>query len=495
MDTALPQGFPLNEYRIESTLGIGGFGVTYLATDANLNLKVAIKEYLPGDVALRAADHSVRSKSPEGAETFNWGRRRFLDESRTLASFRHPNIVRVMRFFEANGTAYMVMEFVAGQPFDQWIRQRRPVAEETLLAIVQPLLAGLEVVHRAGYLHRDIKPENIYIRADESPVLLDFGSARMAGGSKDLTTIVSLGFAPFEQYHTRGGEGPWTDLYAFGAVLYWAITGERPVEAPGRAFDDPMVPAMKAGDTSRYSHQFLRAIDWALAPAKEARPQSVKQWRNVLPLAPHQRPVEQLDTIVLPQTSAPTERVGAAPSGPRPSSGAQPSSGPQPPSAALSPSGPLHDPEALARLAAELAEHIGPIAERIVRSEAKKSHSFTELTRKLAQELPDEKARATFVRKHAQDDKVPSAHVSAPRAPGGTNPPSSPGGLTEAALEKAEAELAKYIGAVARVLVKRAAAKARTEAELYHLLAEHIEDADDRKSFARKGLSISGRRV
>ena len=125
-DIALPRGYSLNEYRIESTLGIGGFGLTYLATDANLNLKVAIKEYLPGELALRCDDQSVRSKSASTLETFNWGRTRFLEESRTLASFRHPNIVRVMRFFEANQTAYMVMEFVDGQALGEWLPARRP---------------------------------------------------------------------------------------------------------------------------------------------------------------------------------------------------------------------------------------------------------------------------------------------------------------------------------------------------------------------------------
>src|SRR6266853_509345 len=134
-EIALPQGYALHEYRIEQTLGIGGFGLTYLATDSNLNLKVAIKEYLPGDLAQRGEDQSVRPKSESTSESFKWGLSRFLDESRTLASFRHPNIVRVLRFFEANSTAYMVMEFVAGQPLGEWIRSRRPLEESTVFAI------------------------------------------------------------------------------------------------------------------------------------------------------------------------------------------------------------------------------------------------------------------------------------------------------------------------------------------------------------------------
>ena len=463
MDIALPRGYPLNEYRIESTLGIGGFGVTYLATDGNLNLKVAIKEYLPGDVAVRADDHSVRTKSPDSAETFNWGRARFLEESRTLASFRHPNIVRVMRFFEANQTAYMVMEFVAGEPLQEWIKARRPLAEPAVCGIAAPILDGLEIVHRAGYLHRDIKPENIFVRRDGSPVLLDFGSARALAANKEMTTIVSLGFAPFEQYHARGGEGPWTDLYSLGAVLYWMVIGERPVEAPGRAFDDPMVPASKAA-AAAYSAQLLKAIDWALSPRKEARPQSVADLRNALP-ALHPS-VADAPTIVFPQAA---------------------------PAAPVAPSAPPLEGEALAGIAAALASYLGPIAGQMVRSQARKSTTLSELVRKLAPEIPDDKARAAFIRKYATEDHATSASAHAPRVPSRphASQPGSP--LDAAALARAESDLARYVGALARVLVRRAAAQARTVPELYHLLAEHVEDPADRKAFVRKGLSVSGR--
>src|SRR5919206_2995580 len=147
---ALPAGYGLQEYKVEKLLGVGGFGLTYLATDGNLNLKVAVKEYLPGDLALRAADHSIAPTSEDTAEGFGWGKRRFLDEARTLASFRHPNIVRVMRFFEANGSAYMVMEFVEGAPLSDWMKTKRPVDEAGLAALVKPLLEGLDVVHKSG---------------------------------------------------------------------------------------------------------------------------------------------------------------------------------------------------------------------------------------------------------------------------------------------------------------------------------------------------------
>src|SRR5437899_9691839 len=152
---ALPAGHALQEYRIEKVLGVGGFGLTYLALDENLHLRVAVKEYLPADIAVRAPDRTIAPRSEETAEIFGWGKRRFLDESRTLASFRHANIVRVMRFFEANGSAYMVMEFVDGAALPDWIKPRRPLPYLELGALARSLLDGLEVVHKAGYTHRD----------------------------------------------------------------------------------------------------------------------------------------------------------------------------------------------------------------------------------------------------------------------------------------------------------------------------------------------------
>src|SRR5439155_8098772 len=278
---ALPAGYAVQEYRIEKLLGVGGFGLTYLATDANLNLRVALKEYLPGDIALRGPDQSILPSSSESAEDFMWGKRRFLDESRTLASFRHPNIVRVMRFFEANGSAYMVMEYVEGDALPDWIKPRRPLVEDQFAPIVGPLLDGLEAVHSSGYLHRDIKPGNVYIRDDGSPVLLDFGSARQKNA--ELTAIVSPGYAPFEQYHTQGKQGPWSDIYALAGVMYWMITGNRPVEAAARVRQDAMPPAVQAADRERYRAEFLAAIDWALAPNEDERPQSTREWRQALP--------------------------------------------------------------------------------------------------------------------------------------------------------------------------------------------------------------------
>ncbi|WP_051079139.1 protein kinase domain-containing protein [Methyloversatilis thermotolerans] len=287
---ALPSGWALNEYRIESLLGGGGFGLTYLAHDTLLDCKVAIKEFLPTDLAVRGEGQRVMPRAGPALDMFEQGLRRFLDESRALANFRHPNIVRVNRFFEANGSAYMVMDYVQGRTLSQWMRERREALDRTtLVAIVKPLLEGLQVIHDGGFLHRDIKPANICIRDDGMPVLLDFGAARRYhDGGHTLTAIVTPGFAPFEQYHSHGNQGPWTDIYSLAAVMYWLVTGQRPVESAARVHNDPLQPAARAADANVFGASLLRAIDWGLEPDETRRPRSVADFRRVFMPAPAQ---------------------------------------------------------------------------------------------------------------------------------------------------------------------------------------------------------------
>ncbi len=302
---ALPPGFRLHEYRIDAVLGHGGFGITYLATDTQLNLKVAIKEYLPSQLAVRVAGQTVHPKSELDEEGYRWGLDRFVREARTLARFRHRNLVRILRFFEANNTAYAVMEYEEGSSLHTWLQMRAtPPNEREVLAILLPLLDALQLVHGADVLHRDIKPDNIYLRDDGSPVLLDFGAARESRGtrSRNLTTIVTPGYAPFEQYSSNSPQGPWTDIYSLAAVCYRMITGSAPPDAMDRLRQDPLTPAVEAG-RGRYRAALLAAIDAALKVNEAERPQSIAQWRPMLLAAD---PAEaSAATVLLARTERP----------------------------------------------------------------------------------------------------------------------------------------------------------------------------------------------
>lgn len=280
---ALPIGYRLLEYRVDRVLGQGGFGITYLANDVNLNAKVAIKEYLPEQLACRTEDITVEPRSANDENTYEKGLENYLVEARTLATFRHPHIVRVARFFEANNTAYMVLEYERGESLKSWWRKHAEMAEIDLLMLLAPLLDGLAVVHESGFLHRDIKPDNIYVRdADGSLVLLDFGAARHTSEERTAeNNFVTPGYGPIEQY-VMGEQGPWTDIYALGATMYWMVAGKKPIESPDRMMSvDPLKPAAEVGK-NRFSEQFLSAIDWALKPETQDRPKDVAAFRTAL---------------------------------------------------------------------------------------------------------------------------------------------------------------------------------------------------------------------
>lgn len=289
---SLPPGTQLHEYRIERVLGHGGFGITYLARDINLDKRVAIKEFLPNDIAARNPDQTVTVRSPESREAFKWGLDSFIKEARVLGKFSHASLIPIHRYFEANNTAYFVMEFAEGVTLSSVLKHEGKLDEARLLGILRPILDGLEEVHARQVLHRDIKPDNIILRQGTAPVLIDFGAARqnLTSMTRSIMSVLTAGYAPIEQYATGGNQGPWTDLYAIGAVAYRAISGNKPTDAINRIRHDPLEPASRIGE-GRYSKHFLAAIDWALAVEPEDRPASVAQFREALegraPSKPH----------------------------------------------------------------------------------------------------------------------------------------------------------------------------------------------------------------
>ena len=272
----------LLEYRLESILGAGGFGMTYLGWDTNLEKKVAIKEYLPVELATRALDGSVVPINTGTAHDYKWGLDRFLQEARLLAKFTNPYIVAVNRYFEANGTAYMVMNYESGVSFSQLLKSN-PQPDETLLrGILLPLLDGLHAVHEAGFLHRDIKPSNIFIRDTGAPLLIDFGSARLAVSSaaRTMTSVLTPGYAPLEQYSSDGNQGPWTDIYSMAAVMYRAVVGDNPPDVVTRLKDDGAMRSLMARG-ERYTPGFLQAVGRGLEIDEKKRPQSLPEWKTM----------------------------------------------------------------------------------------------------------------------------------------------------------------------------------------------------------------------
>jgi len=289
--SALPTGYMLAEYKIEPVLGIGGFGVTYKAEDTALNATVAIKEYFPQAFATRSADatQTIRAKA-NGYENYQWGLQEFLKEARALARFKHNYIVRVLRFMEANGTAYMIMEYEEGESLGAYLKRTGGhLKEADLLKVFLPVLSGLQAVHDAGMLHLDIKPDNIYLRTDGTPMLIDFGSVRQTkGNSPDQRVALTPAYSALEQYPTINREpGPWSDVYSMAATIYTCIVGKPPTdvmkryETLKRKFPDPLIPATKF-ERPIYAKHIRETVVHALELDPKKRPQSATELQKAL---------------------------------------------------------------------------------------------------------------------------------------------------------------------------------------------------------------------
>ncbi len=280
----LEPGTRLGEFEVTKTIGEGGFGIVYLAWDHSLDRKVALKEYMPTSLAYRAGPTDIKPRSERHQETFEAGLRSFINEAKLLAQFDHPSLLKVYRFWEANGTAYMVMPFLEGKTVRDTVRGLpSPPEEAWILGLLAPLFDALVMLHTAQIYHRDIAPDNVLLMADTGrPLLLDFGAARRVIGdmTQALTAILKPGYAPVEQYADMPGlkQGPWTDVYALAAVVHWMIMGKTPPPSVGRLFDDPYVPLAQSA-AGRYSDAFLRAIDHGLAVMPEKRTTSIEAMR------------------------------------------------------------------------------------------------------------------------------------------------------------------------------------------------------------------------
>ena len=281
-----PRGMLYNkQYRIGRVLGHGGFGITYLCYDINLKSKVAIKEYLPDQFATRdTKSATVMPYTGEKKEDFLYGKDRFREEAQVLRQFRHPNIIKVLNYFEALNTAYFVMEYLEGETLQRYVKTKGKLTIEEALKIIIPLLDALEEIHSNNYYHRDIKPANIYMTKKLEPILIDFGAARqqVSGRSKSLTAVLTPGYAPVEQYSTKGRQGAWTDIYAMSATVYKMITGETPPESQDRLLGEENLKRPSELDIKITPEQEKWLLK-GLAIKCDDRPLSIEEWKGLLP--------------------------------------------------------------------------------------------------------------------------------------------------------------------------------------------------------------------
>ncbi len=298
----LPAGFKIDEYCIEHQLSMGGFSIVYVAADREQK-RVAIKEYLPNTLALRSEGQTAPIISEEHLPAFRYGMKCFFEEGRALAGLSHPNVIRVLNFFRANDTVYMVMEYEHGRTLQDLIQKNRAVVTENFMRnVFTKMLNGLREVHSHRLLHLDLKPSNIYMRNSHTPVLIDFGAARqtLASDTPMLKPMYTPGFASPEHYNRRELLGPWSDIYSVGASMYACISGSTPQPADERMEKDRLVPAMVRWQ-GLFSDQLLETIDWCLSLNHGYRPQSVFALQKALTepvIAPERTSVQQKDSLL-----------------------------------------------------------------------------------------------------------------------------------------------------------------------------------------------------
>ncbi|MES2321763.1 MAG: serine/threonine-protein kinase [Pseudomonadota bacterium] len=310
-ENCLPIGTRLADFEVTGILGEGGFGIVYVAFDHSLQRTVAIKEYMPGVLAARGDDHSIKVRAERHQETFNVGLKSFINEARFLAQFDHPSLVKVYRFWEHNQTAYTAMQYYEGRTIKDIVTtEPQLVTEAWCRKIMKQILEALEMLYTMKILHRDVSPDNIIVQENGDAVLLDFGSARQIIGdrTRGLTVILKPGYAPVEQYAGDASleQGAYTDIYALAAVMYFAIVKEPPATSIARMVKDPMTPLAERG-VEGFSTEFLAAIDKGLAVMANERPQTIDAFRSLLGIAPSDSP--RLRTASTTQRFATLDRL------------------------------------------------------------------------------------------------------------------------------------------------------------------------------------------
>ncbi|GMQ97334.1 MAG: hypothetical protein BMS9Abin15_1046 [Gammaproteobacteria bacterium] len=445
----LTSGTRVDTYEVAEVLGVGGFGITYKAFDHSLEREVALKEYFPSILARRDPDGvRIRPITDHEKADYDYGLDRFLDEAKTLAKFNEPNIVRVHRFIKGNGTAYIVMDFEDGEPLGDYLKKNITLGQKQIMDVMIPILKGLRTVHAKSVLHRDIKPTNIYLRHDDQPVLLDFGSARESLGNKTMTVLVTPGYAPYEQYSQQKTQGPWSDIYAVGATMFLCATGIKPAAAIQRhrlAVEEKQDPVRHALETlgPDYGKEFIDFITWLLEVMPEDRPQSADEALKV---------AEQL---------------------------------PPPPSGARNE--PIHidddmeiewNPEFLDAIEEEFTRKIGAHSPDLIKDAADKAHDVQELTQILAKNIGEEENKEDFMEKTqllARPTKPDTPPVLTKKHHG-------PLKMHEV-LKHTQILLASIIGPDAKELVRNAALKTADRKKFYRQLAVALKEPVQRSEF------------
>lgn len=458
----LKPGAILDTYQIQQVLGIGGFGITYKAVDLTLDCLVAIKEYFPAQLAVRKHNtYQIQPKTRTDMQTYEFGLQRFMDEARLLAKFTDPNIVRVRRYIESNGTAYIIMDYEEGLPLSRYLMRCKTLSETEVKLVFQPILSGLGTVHAMNFLHRDVKPPNIYLRNRGTPVLLDFGAARQAvnNQARDVTNLGTHFYAPYEQFTSSEQQGPWTDIYGLGATLYHCLTGLAPVSSLDRISAahakrrDPLQPATLAC-RGRYSLDLLACVDWMLALRSSDRPQSTDE---LIPVFANTGKQAETATI-------------------------------------LSKNDVDWNAELIRRAELHLTKYLGPLAGVIVRKTMSRVQTVEDLFIALSQHIDITSAREQFLKAVNTNASITSTlnrrnhAVTTPLTSQNFNPKTAPPvpQIDQDLTEKLVQQLAYHIGPMSRLLVRQAVEANYDLDQIIDILAQELPSEVEREQFRKQ---------